>query len=329
MSVETGKLAIDKMIQTCQNNNIHSMNVKVAGGEPLMRFSLIKELVDYSKKNCGDIKITYTLLTNGVLVTQEIAEFLRQNSIGIGVSLDGIGAVNDMCRHDRYGNGSYDSVIKGLKILREFEVQPSIMTTVSSINHSGLLELTKYLLENKYYFRFSLEKDCDTGQPKILEDTDGVIKSLHSCYDYIEQNLPEKYITNIHKFGDVNFSRPAGSSCGAANNLIAIGHDRNLGVCGLGLSHPFSTLDLSNDLLEGAVNFNSDLVNNVASDNLICCDCTWRKSCAGGCPLQTKSTYGRYDKPSPFCEIYKAILPRILRIKAMQMIRNFESNYPC
>jgi hypothetical protein len=49
-----------------------------------------------------------------------------------------------------------------------------------------------------------------------------------------------------------------------------------------------------------------------------------RGSCAGGCPLQTKATYGRLDKYSPYCEVYKAVIPRILTIKGLQMIRDYE-----
>jgi len=134
--------------------------------------------------------------------------------------------------------------------------------------------------------------------------------------------LPNDDFTKIHKFGDVSFKKPARKACGAASNLVSIGHDGKIGVCGLGLSNPFSTLDESNDLLLQTSKYNQLLTNYIASDYDSCHTCVWRKSCAGGCPLQTKAAFGRYDKQSPYCEVYKAILPRVLRIKELQMIRD-------
>lgn len=322
MSLETGKLAIDRMLQSCLNHDIYTMNIKFSGGEPLLRFGLLKELVEYSKRVCGDINVTYTILTNAVLVTQEIADYLVNNKIGVGVSLDGVGAVNDVCRYDKQGRGSFERVVAGLEILKVSGKRPSIMTTVSHSNYQHLEELTAFLIDGQYRFRFSLERDSTTGWPELLSHDLMLIEALHRCYDYIEANIPDEDFTSLHTFGDVGFSRPAARSCGAGKNFFAIGHNGELGACGMGLAEPFSTLEAGEDLLDNIRSCNQELATSRASDYPRCIGCVWRRSCAGGCPLQTKATYGRHDRPSPYCEVYRSTLPRVLRIKALQMIRN-------
>jgi uncharacterized protein len=322
MSLETGKLIIDKIIKSCQANNISKINLKFAGGEPLLRFDLLIKLAGYSQKMSAGIDFTYTILTNGALITQQIADYIKNHKISLGISLDGIGVVNDSCRFDRFGKGSFNKVIKGLNILRSSGIEPFVSTTISNSNYLGLFDLTRFFIDNDYYFRYSLERNFETGAPTMLEHSRELIESLHKCYDYIEGNLPERDITNIHSFCDVNFKVPSDRSCGAGYNFFAVGHDRKLGFCGQGLSKPFSTLNEDDDILSLVRSADSELVATRASDYPSCNKCIWNKSCAGGCPQQTKAIYGKYNHPSPYCEVYKQVLPRIIRIKGLQMIRD-------
>ena len=321
MSLDTGKMAIYKMIQSCKANNIGVLNIKFSGGEPLLRFDLMKELIVYSQQIKEEVDVTYTMLSNGVHITKQVADYLRQNKVGVGVSLDGVGNINDICRYDKNENGSYEDVLKGLGCLKESGIIPSIMTTVSSSNYPYLLDHTKFLLEGGYRFRFSLERDCDTGKPELLNHKKELISSLHECYDYIENNLPTGDFTKIHTFGDVSFKGPSRKSCSAGRNFFSIGFDGKLGVCGLGLATPFGELESDHDLISYIRSSNPELATNLASNYPRCCDCIWNKSCAAGCPLQTKATYNTFNHASPYCEVYKQILPRILRIKGLQMIR--------
>jgi uncharacterized protein len=324
MSPETGKVTVDAMVATCRRNGISSINLKFAGGEPLLRFSLVRELVDYSRRTClpHGIKVSFTVLTNATMVSSDMAEYLASNNIGVSVSLDGVEAINDESRKYRNGRGSFRGVISGLQILRDNGVEPFIMTTVSAGSYHGLPELTKFLVEGEYGFRFSLERDCETGHPRLLDHLGSVTASLHQCYDYIEQNLPRKDFLKLHRVGDVNLSRPLRRACGAGSSFFSVGHDGRMGLCGLGLAHPFSSINEDGDLLNRIRHSNGTLARLVASDYPSCSDCVWRKSCAGGCPLQTLATYGRYDTRSPYCEVYREILPRILRARGLQMIRS-------
>jgi len=323
MSLETGMLAIDKMVQSCIDHSVGNIDIKFSGGEPLLRFELLKKLVDYSQSDNHGVNVSYSIVTNATLVTPAIAKYLKDYNFGMGVSLDGISKTANYNRRYRNGKNSFDNVINGINLLRKYGNNPLILITVSSQNYQDLLETTKFCLDNDYRFRFSLEKDCETGWPMLLDNIHELIKSLHSCYDYMETNLPLKDISTIHVFGDTTFSRPICRSCGAGGLSCAIGHNRKLGLCGMGLMSPFSSLDQDKDIIDDIRQCNTELANCNSSKYPICCDCIWVNSCSGGCPLQTKATFGTFNLPSPYCKVYKEILPRILRIKGLQMIRDF------
>jgi uncharacterized protein len=53
-----------------------------------------------------------------------------------------------------------------------------------------------------------------------------------------------------------------------------------------------------------------------------CRNCEWRYICGGGCPLLTKNQYGTFRHPSPYCEVYRAVIPVLLRVNALQLIRS-------
>lgn len=322
MTEATGKLVIDKMLHTCNQHDVSTMSIKFAGGEPLTRFNLIKKFVDYSEQTRGNIWVGYVLLTNGTLLTPAIADYIATHDINVAVSLDGVGQANDINRSYKRGMGSFSKVMKGLEILDKAGVSPSIMTTISNSNMPHLVQLTQLMLDKGYRFRFSLERDVESGNPSLLRQLPKLIGTLHDCYDLIEQNLPIRDFTLIHKFGDTNFNKPVNKACGAGSNFFAVGHDGLVGICGIGLTSPFTSIFDMDDLIDEINASNPILSKHNVSDYKKCSGCVWRKSCAGSCPMQTIGTYGSINHPSPYCEVYQQILPRVLRIKALQMIRD-------
>lgn len=324
MSFEIGKLTIDKMVKSCKKHDLRGINIKFAGGEPLLRFDFIKRIVDYTQQFIDEIEISYTIISNGILVTPEISRYLKEYSINIGVSLDGIGEIHNLTRFDQNGQGSYGKVIKGLQILKDFHNRVGIMTAISNSNYEHLLDLVKFCLDNEYSFRFSLQKDYESGWPELLDHIPELVQHLHLCYDYMEKNIPQKNFFYVHKFGDVTFMKPVYQCCNAGNGFFAVGHDGHIGVCGMGLANPLRlSLKTCNDILAD-IRRCSPLPTKMISQS--CSHCVWRTSCAGSCPLQANSSLKLHGTATPYCQVYQEILPRILRIKAMQMIRNHELN---
>jgi uncharacterized protein len=111
MSFEVGKKALDFLI--ANSGNRINLEVDFFGGEPLMNWNVVKQLVEYgrSQEKEHNKKFRFTLTTNGVLLNDEIMEFCNREMSNVVLSLDGRPEVNDRMRPFRNGNGSYELIV--------------------------------------------------------------------------------------------------------------------------------------------------------------------------------------------------------------------------
>ena len=117
MDFETAKKAIDFFLK----NSIANDNVTVSfyGGEPLLRMDLIKQCVEYIRNNLKNRTASYSLTTNGTLLTLDKAKFFWENNFDIMISLDGAKENHDKHRVFPNGKGSFDVIIRNLAALKE------------------------------------------------------------------------------------------------------------------------------------------------------------------------------------------------------------------
>lgn len=111
MSLETGMRAIDFLIENSGTRK--NLEVDFFGGEPLMNFEVVKEIVKYarSKEKENGKNFRFTLTTNGVLLDDEVTDFCNKEMNNVVLSLDGRREVHDRFRKDYMGRGSYDVVV--------------------------------------------------------------------------------------------------------------------------------------------------------------------------------------------------------------------------
>ena len=111
MSYETGKQALDFLI--ANSGNRRNLEVDFFGGEPLMNWKVVKDLVRYGREQekIHDKNFRFTLTTNGVLLNDEIMEFCNKEMANVVLSIDGRKEVNDKMRPFRKGTGSYDLIV--------------------------------------------------------------------------------------------------------------------------------------------------------------------------------------------------------------------------
>jgi uncharacterized protein len=121
MTIEKAKKAIDFFIEKSKNNqNEESPAVTFYGGEPLLRFDLIKYVIELIKTYGLFEKYKYSLTTNGILLTDEVLDYFVKNNISILVSLDG-----SKDQHDRYrvfsnGRGTFDKIMRNLRKVKKY-----------------------------------------------------------------------------------------------------------------------------------------------------------------------------------------------------------------
>jgi len=111
MTYEVGKKALDFLIE--HSGNRKNLEVDFFGGEPLMNWNVVKQLVAYgrSRESQEDKKFRFTLTTNGVLLNDEVREFVNLEMDNVVLSLDGRKEINDRMRPFRNGAGSYERIV--------------------------------------------------------------------------------------------------------------------------------------------------------------------------------------------------------------------------
>ena len=115
MSFDTGKQAFDFLI--ANSGTRKNLEVDFFGGEPLMNWDVVKELVAYARsvEKQYNKNFRFTLTTNGMLVDDEVIDFANKEMSNVVLSLDGRKEVNDRFRIDYKGRGSYDTIVPKFK----------------------------------------------------------------------------------------------------------------------------------------------------------------------------------------------------------------------
>ena len=119
MSYEVGRKALDFLIRN--SGSRRNLEVDFFGGEPLMNWQVVKDLVAYGREQekIHDKHFRYTVTTNGVLLNDEIQEFINKEMDNVVLSLDGRKEINDQMRLFRNGKGSYDLIVPKFQKLAE------------------------------------------------------------------------------------------------------------------------------------------------------------------------------------------------------------------
>lgn len=119
MSFEVGKKALKFLVD--HSGNRRNLEVDFFGGEPLMNFDVVKQLVTYGRSlEAENNKLfRFTLTTNGVLLTDEIIDYVNEHMDNVVLSIDGRKDVNDLMRYTVNGKGTYDLIVPRFKKLIE------------------------------------------------------------------------------------------------------------------------------------------------------------------------------------------------------------------
>ncbi len=139
MDCQVAKQALDLMLSQSDG-----FKIQFAGGEPLLNMDLIEQVVGYTQ----GLGIRYQLQTNATLIDDKIAGNLKRLAVDVGVSLDGLPAVNDPLRSFADGQGSTAATIAGLENLRAAGIGVGLTCVLSAENVTelcGLVELASYL----------------------------------------------------------------------------------------------------------------------------------------------------------------------------------------
>lgn len=117
MTIETAKKAVDFLLEhSCDSEKIV---IGFYGGEPLLKFDFIKEIISYVQKSFVGKELLFTLTTNATLLTEEIMDYSINNNLKMVISLDGPEEIHDLNRRFADGTGSFAKILSNLQKLKD------------------------------------------------------------------------------------------------------------------------------------------------------------------------------------------------------------------
>lgn len=123
MSLEIAKKSIDFGVNNAKENNYNQLLISFYGGEPLLRWEMIKEVIEYANELTDQegIKILYDITTNGTLMNEDIMDILIDNNVSVRLSLDGNKDSTNKNRIMKNGKSAYDEIIKNIYLFKKYE----------------------------------------------------------------------------------------------------------------------------------------------------------------------------------------------------------------
>ena len=323
MSYEVGKKALDFLI--ANSGSRRNLEVDFFGGEPLMNWQVVKDLVAYGREQekLHDKHFRFTVTTNGVLLNDEIQEFVNKEMDNVVLSLDGRKEVNDRMRPFRNGKGSYDLIVPKFQKLAESRNQEKyyIRGTFTRDN-LDFSEDVKHFVDLGFE-QISIEpvvgEDTDpyaireSDLPKIFEEYDNLAKFM------VEREREGNGFNFFHFMIDLEGGPCVAkrlSGCGSGTEYLAVTPWGDLYPC-----HQFVGDEnfLMGNVDEGLIR--TDIADDFRECNVYskekCKSCFARFYCSGGCMANSYKFHNTiHDTYDVSCEMERKRVECAIMIKA-------------
>ena len=327
MPVETGKKAIDFLLT--HSGNRHNLELDFFGGEPLMNWDAVKEIVDYarSKEEEYNKKFRFTVTTNGVLLDDDSIDYINKEMKNVVLSLDGRKCVNDNMRLAINGKGSYDVIVPKFQKLVEKRLQGDNKEYYArgtfTKNNLDFAQDVYHIADDLGFDQLSVEPViADASEPYAITEED--LPTIFAEYEklaveMIRRKKEEGRCFNFFHFmidldqGPCAIKRLRG--CGCGNEYVSVTPDGDIYPC-----HQFVGNDewkmgnLDDETLD------VEMKDKFACSNIYtkegCKDCWCKFYCSGGCNANNYSFNKDINKPVKLsCEMERKRVECAIMIK--------------
>ena len=323
MSFEVGKKALDFLI--ANSGSRRNLEVDFFGGEPLMNWQVVKDLVRYGREQekIHNKNFRFTLTTNGVLLNDEVMEFCNREMGNVVLSMDGRKEVHDKMRPFRNGKGSYDLIVPKFQKFAESRDQQRYYVRGTFTHHN--LDFSEDVLHyaDLGFKQVSMEPVVappeadyairEEDVPKICEEYDRLAKEM------IKREKEGRGFNFFHFMIDLSggpcvYKRLSG--CGSGTEYLA--------VTPWGDFYPCHQFVGNEKFLLG--NVDTGIVNTEIQDEFKCCNvyakekcqkCFARFYCSGGCAANSYNFHGSINDAYDIgCELERKRVECAIMLKA-------------
>ena len=300
---EVGKAALDWLVE--KSGKRVNLEVDFFGGEPLMNFEVIKQLVAYGRsiEQEKNKKFKFTTTTNCVLMNDEIIDFLNKEMSNVVISMDGRPEVHDRMRPTANGRGSYELIAPKAKEFakRRGDGEYYVRGTFTGFNKdfgNDVLFLADEGFEQLSIEPVVTDPKCEYALheedlPQIFDEYERLGQA------YMDRRANGKWFNFFHFMVDLEGGpclRKRLTGCGAGNEYIAVTPDGDIYPC-----HQFVGREgyRMGSVLDGTFNreIQATFANNTVLTKEKCRECWARFYCSGGCAANAQAFNGDISKP--------------------------------
>jgi len=330
------------------------------GGEPtLLGMEFFKRVINLQKPFAKQKTITNSLQTNGTLLTEKWCRFLKKNNFMVGLSLDGPQEIHDRYRCDRRGNGSFDRVMRGVRLLQKHGVDYNVLASVARETATKPLDVYRFFKDEgiefiqftpiverlpnssskKHGLRLAgpaaLNKEEEQTQVTpwtvIAEEYGDFLISIYE--EWVRHDVGRMFVMNFEWALNAWIGNPSpvcvhAKQCGRS---LVIEHNGDVYACDHSVYPQYRMGNIATDSLNEMAQRSLRSGFGVAKESALprrCRECDVLKACQGGCPKHRfAKTYDDEPGLHYLCAGYKKFF-RHIRKYLQAMTTLLEHGYP-
>ena len=328
LSAETGKKALDWLV--AKSGKRKNLEVDFFGGEPLMNFPVIKEVVSYGReleKKHGKV-FKFTTTTNAVALSDEIADYLNREMENVVISLDGRKEVHDRMRPTPNGKGSYDLILEKTKRFVEKRGQKSYYLRGTFTGYNLDFANDVLHLADEGFEMLSIEPVVteesreyairEADLPRVFDEYERLGK------EYVKRRADGRWFHFFHFMVDLTGGpclKKRLTGCGAGNEYVAVTAEGDIYPC-----HQFVGREgmRMGSVLDGS--FDTEIQRTFQENHVLskekCSECWARFYCSGGCAANAHAFHGDISQPYDMeCQMERKRLECAMAIYAIEQAR--------
>ncbi|CAK8713756.1 hypothetical protein GKODMF_05345 [Candidatus Electrothrix gigas] len=332
MSLETGRAVVDFLF----NNSPDKGNCGICfiGGEPLLNWELIEDLVEYGKKIFKNPKkkLRFSITTNGLALTEERIQYILKNKMGMTLDFDGLKNIQDKLRPLASQKGSYDKTVANFEAIRRLKGSLSSQFTIRATVTRNELDLIKIAdsIEALGFTHCALTPVTASDETQDFAIKEEDVPLLLSYYTALADRFYERIVAGkhepvswFHKFlRRILYSQKFNVACGGGRGYIGVSVDGGCYICHRFFGAESGYMGNIRESLDRS--FTEKIESSKIDDRSECGKCWAKRYCGGPCYFEADFHHQDFFTPNP---IYCAIIRHSIQ-ESFKLYSKLLKNHP-
>ncbi len=306
MDMATAHRLLPELLRHAAEQGATTVQLTYAGGEPTLAWGRLWDIhrLAESLAQRYALRLEPVLVTNGTLLNAKRLEQLARAGFRIGFSMDGVDAHHDAHRATRNGLPTLHRVREAVLQARALGIPLRLINTITRLNLKGVPAFVAFAITHRLAFNLNFFRPTRWPHP-LVPAAEALIATLRRAFRWIEAHLPPYRIID-GLLDRAFFGYPHLQACSAGGAYRAVNATGSQAPCPLllGQGSPVPAFHVP-----------------VVTQREPCASCGWKYWCGGGCPVVAHRAHGTPHAASPYCQVYQALYPDLIRLEGLRVLR--------